>query len=247
MCERAGELALAVERELVVRAFGRRGELIMEKTAARAVRCFDDAGELDTLLSAIRECRICHERPLHGKPMMHPPRPVLQVAASARICIAGQAPGTRVHRSGRPFDDPSGTRLRHWLAMSETSFYDPAKVAIVPMGFCFPGLRADGSDLPPRRECAEIWRRRLFSRLPSIKLLVLVGGHAQRWHLGDEASEGVDETVRRWREIFRRSEAPRVVPVPHPSWRNTHWLKRNPWFEADLLPLLRAEVRRHLL
>jgi uracil-DNA glycosylase len=221
--------------------------IVLDKATAMAVHCSDDAQELDGLLSAIRECRVCYERPVYGQPMMHLPRPVLQVSESARICIAGQAPGTRVHRSGRPFDDRSGTRLRDWLVISETSFYDPAKVAIVPMGFCFPGLRADGSDLPPRRECAEIWRRRLFSRLPSIKLLVLVGGHAQKWHLGEEASQSVDATVRRWRDIVRRSETPRVVPLPHPSWRNTHWLKRNPWFEGDLLPLLRAEVRRHLL
>ncbi|HVX36829.1 MAG TPA: uracil-DNA glycosylase family protein [Hyphomicrobium sp.] len=201
----------------------------------------------DALVSAIRACRICHERPRHGKPMAHVPRPVLQVSETARICIAGQAPGSRVHESGRPFDDPSGVRLRQWLEISDAAFYDSAKVAILPMGFCFPGLGPGGSDLPPRRECAEIWRRRLFSHLPDLELVLVIGSYAQQWHLGREASkQGVNATVQEWRRIYQATPSPRIMPLPHPSWHNNKWLKLNPWFESDLLPVLRADVRRLL-
>lgn len=202
---------------------------------------------LDGLVSAIRACRVCHERPHHGKPMAHVPRPVLQVSETARICIAGQAPGSRVHESGRPFDDPSGARLRQWLAISDAAFYDPAKVAILPMGFCFPGLGPRGSDLPPRRECAEIWRLQLFRHLPDLELFLVIGSYAQQWHLGREASRlGVNATMQAWRRVYQATRSPRIIPLPHPSWHNNKWLKLNPWFESDLLPVLRADARRLL-
>ncbi len=196
---------------------------------------------LDALLAAVRACRICRDAPRYGNPLPHEPRPVLQVSATARLCIAGQAPGTRVHASGRPFDDPSGARLRAWLGLDEATFYDARRIAIVPMAFCFPGQRPDGSDLPPRRECAEAWRTPLLARLPRLELLLAVGGHAQRWHLGPAARRGVTATVRSWRAPDRQ-DAVRVVPLPHPSWHNNRWLRQNPWFDADLLPALRAEV-----
>ena len=138
---------------------------------------------LDTIAEEVRACRLCRDAPRYGAPLPHEPRPVFQVSNAARLCIAGQAPGTRVHASGRPFTDPSGVRLRQWLGIGEEIFYDPVKVAIVSMGFCFPGLDAKGGDLPPRRECAETWRERLFHRLPNLELVLLVGQYAQAWHL----------------------------------------------------------------
>jgi uracil-DNA glycosylase len=207
----------------------------------------DECQSLAVLEGAIRACRICCEHPRYGKPLAHEPRPVLQISETARICIAAQAPGIRVHASGRPFNDPSGIRLRQWLGISEEEFYDSSRVAIVPMGFCFPGLRDDGSDLPPRRECAETWRTKLFAQLPNVKLLLVIGGYAQKWHLGADAGrQGVNETVRLWRKIYREESAPRMLPLPHPSWHNNNWLKRNLWFETELLPVLRANVREML-
>lgn len=168
---------------------------------------------------------------------------MLQVSTTARLCIAGQAPGVRVHASGRPFTDPSGVRLRQWLAIGEETFYDPSTIAIVSMGFCFPGLDAKGGDLPPRRECAEAWRERLFAGLPDLELILLVGQYAQRWHLDSTAvAGGLTETVGGWRDVYRSGERPRFISLPHPSWRNNAWLKRNPWFERELLPVLRADV-----
>ena len=191
------------------------------------------------MLTEIRACRICRDHP-DRVPLPHEPRPVLQAAASARILIAGQAPGSRVHASGRPFTDPSGQRLRTWLGLNEAQFYDAAKVAILPMGFCFPGLTPAGADLPPRPECARAWRARLMGLLPNIGLVICLGAHAQRWHLGDGYKGSLDATVRDWREGAARS--PPLFALPHPSWRNSGWLKRNPWFEADVLPPLRARV-----
>ena len=191
----------------------------------------------------IRACRICRDHP-EGEVLPHEPRPVLQVSASARLCIAGQAPGTRVHASGRPFTDPSGDRLREWLDMPEAVFYDPARVAIVPMGFCFPGLDARGGDIPPRRECAPAWRPDLFSALPQIELVLAVGQYAQAWHLAGRRGGTLTETVRNWRAYSQAgAPAPHVIPLPHPSWRNNAWLKRHPWFEVELLPELRRRVR----
>ncbi|MGE0802471.1 MAG: uracil-DNA glycosylase family protein [Lautropia sp.] len=206
-----------------------------------------DAERFDDLVHAVRGCRVCRDRPRFGKPLGHEPRPIVQVSQTARIAIASQAPGIRVHQSGRPFDDPSGVRLRQWLDIGEREFYDAARIAILPMGFCFPGLRPDGSDLPPRRECAPIWQAKLFARLPDLKLLLVIGGCAQRWHFGPAAArQGVDETVRRWREVYRADPSLRRLPLPHPSWRNNRWLQRNPWFEAEVLPILRADVRNLL-
>lgn len=206
-----------------------------------------DTNTLDGLVRSIRACRICRDNPRYGKPLAHEPRPVLQISKTAPICIAGQAPGTRVNKSGRPFDDPSGIRLRQWLGIDEAAFYDSSKIAIIGMGFCFPGLTPDGNDLPPRRECAEIWRAALFAHLQNVKLLVIVGGYAQRWHLGQKAAQqGVNRTVQQWRDVYDADPSLRKIPLPHPSWHNNSWLDRNTWFDTDLLPVLRADVRRLL-
>ena len=188
---------------------------------------------MNQLLEDIRACRLCADR-FAATETAHAPRPVLRAAPTARLLIAGQAPGMKVHLSGMPFTDPSGDRLRDWLGIGPDSFYDATRVAIVPMAFCFPGYRR-GSDLPPPPLCAATWRARVLADLPEIRLTVLVGGHAQRWHLG--VRSGVTETVARWRDF-----SPAVFPLPHPSWRNTAWLNRNPWFEAELLPVLRTQV-----
>ena len=197
------------------------------------------------LLREIRACRVCRDAPRSGRPLPHEPRPIIQASIEARLCIAGQAPGVRVHASGRPYDDPSGMRLRQWLGIDEETFYDPKKIAVVPMGFCFPGLDANGGDLPPRKECAAMWRRRVFDAMPRIELILLVGLYAQKWHLGATATvEGLSGTVGKWRDFYRPKEPRRLMPLPHPSWRNNVWLKRNPWFETELLPVLRGEVSR---
>ena len=197
----------------------------------------------ESTAAALRACRLCRDSPLYGPPLPHEPRPIVQGSSTARLCIASQAPGTRAHRSGKPFMDPSGVRLRAWLGLDEAAFYDAARVAIVPMGSCFPGLDAKGGDRPPRRECAERWRETLFSGLPELELILVIGQYAQGWHLGKRAG-GLTGTVRDWRTILGQARRPRVLPLPHPSWRNNGWLKREPWFEAELLPVLRAEVAR---
>jgi uracil-DNA glycosylase len=197
--------------------------------------------DFDALATSVRACRLCRDRPAGALP--HEPRPILQGSATARLCIASQAPGTRAHASGVPFQDPSGTRLRAWLDLDEPAFYDAATVAIVPMGACFPGQDAKGGDLPPRRECAGQWRSGLFAAMPDLELILVIGGYAQAWHLGEDFRDGLTGTVRRWREILAAPRKPRVLPLPHPSWRNNGWIRTNPWFEAELLPVLRAEVR----
>jgi uracil-DNA glycosylase len=197
------------------------------------------------LLADIRACRCCVDAP-EGAPLAHEPRPVLRASSGARLAICGQAPGSRVHSSGVPFSDASGDRLREWMAVSAEEFYDESRVAIVPMGFCFPGLDASGADLPPRRECAPRWRTRVFAELHRVELILLVGGYAQRWHLGALANGGVTETVRAWRDFGDSEQRPRHLPLPHPSWRNNAWIRANPWFRSELLPELRAEVRRIL-
>jgi uracil-DNA glycosylase len=199
---------------------------------------------IDALLSAYRACRICRDAPRHGKPLAHEPRPIIQFSASARICIASQAPGTKVHASGRPFTDASGDRLRHWLGLSPEVFYDASRVAIIPMGGCFPGQDAKGGDLPPRRECAEEWRGRFLDALPHLELILLIGQYAMRWHLGDAMAGGLTETVADWRRVHAIKKQPRMLPLPHPSWRNNGWLRRNAWFEAETLPFLRREVAK---
>lgn len=197
---------------------------------------------LDALVARIRACRLCVDSP-RGKPLPHDPNPVLRPSTTARLAICSQAPGVRVHASGTPFTDPSGDRLRAWLGVTPDEFYDTARIAIVPMGFCFPGHDAQGGDLPPRRECAATWHRDLFAAMGQLELVLLVGSYAQRWHRPDEAALGMTAMVRNWRRILESSAKPRYLPMPHPSWRNNAWVTKNPWFEAELLPSLRREVR----
>ena len=182
-----------------------------------------------SLLAEVRACTICAAHLPHGI------RPVLQIHPKARVLIAGQAPGRKVHESGVPFDDASGNRLRDWLGVAREVFYDPQRIAILPMGFCYPGTGRSG-DLPPRPECAPAWRPLLLSRLRHLELTLVLGEYAQTYHL-DRGEASLTETVRAWRTHW-----PNVVPLPHPSPRNNIWLRRNPWFEAELLPALRKRV-----
>lgn len=187
------------------------------------------AETLDALLAEIRACRVCD--------LPHEPRPVVRVRRDARILIAGQAPGRLVHETGLPWNDRSGDRLRDWMGLDRETFYDERNVAVAAMGFCFPGT-VNGADLPPRKACAPLWRDRLLPLLNGVRLTLLVGGYAQKWHLRERAKATLTETVRAWRDYGAD-----VIPLPHPSWRNTGWLKREPWFEAELVPVLRARVR----
>ncbi len=189
------------------------------------------------LTDQIAACRLCADR-FAVTATAHAPRPVVWFRPGARLLIVGQAPGARVHASGKPLDDPSGQRLRDWMGIEPETFYDRDRIAIVPMAFCFPGYDAKGADLPPPPICAQTWRAQVMAQL-NPRLTLLVGGHAQRWHLGAKGS--VAETVAGWRD-----HAPTVFPLPHPSWRNTGWLKRNGWFADDLLPALRARVQEVL-
>ena len=201
---------------------------------------------LDGLAAAIRACRICRDQPSFG-PLPHEPRPVLQVSATARLLLAGQAPGIRVHQSGVPFTDPSGDRLRDWLGLDKAAFYNPEKLAIVPMGFCFPGHDAKKGDLPPRRECREAWHGRLMEALPQIETIFAIGRYAQAWHFARLGR--VFNPAAAIGDIVRASVAddgirPRLIALPHPSWRNSGWLNANPWFAQAVLPVVRAEVAR---
>lgn len=200
--------------------------------------------KLERLLTEIRACRICRDVP-EGLALPHEPRPVVQASDTARLLIAGQAPGTRVHKSGRPFTDPSGKRLRQWMGIDDATFYDSSRIAIAPMGFCFPGQDKRGGDLPPRPECARHWRRKLLLRLPAIELILVIGQYAQAWHLGALRKPTLTETVCNWRECYDDLTPP-VIPLPHPSWRNNTWLNANPWFERDVVPVVRVEVARLL-
>jgi len=184
----------------------------------------------DALLTAVRQCRACEGHLPLG------PRPIVQAAEGARILIVGQAPGARTHATGTPWDDPSGERLRAWLGIDRARFHDASRIAIMPMGFCYPG-RGAGGDLPPRRECAELWFGPLRARLPRIELTLLIGAHAQRHFLGARRKATLTQTARCWREF-----APEYFPLPHPSPRNTPWFQRNPWFEEELIPALRERV-----
>jgi len=188
---------------------------------------------LDRLLKEIKACRACEaELPLG-------PNPVLRAGAAAKLLVVGQAPGTRVHNTGIPWNDPSGDRLRQWLQLDRERFYDTGRIAIVPMGFCYPGKGRSG-DLPPRPECAPLWHARLLQCLPQLELTLLIGRYAQAYYL-PRTGKTLAETVRRWRD------APEgLFPLPHPSPRNQLWLKRNPWFEAEVVPELRARVARIL-
>ncbi len=185
------------------------------------------------LPAQIRACRLCAPR-FAATATRHAPRPVAWFRPGARILIVGQAPGMRVHLAGKPFADRSGDRLRDWMGLTEEVFYDQRRIAIVPMAFCFPGYDAKGSDLPPPPLCAATWRQAVMAQLAP-RLTLLIGGHAQRWHLGK--AQGVTATVQDW-----QSHAPGIFPLPHPSWRNTGWLKRNPWFQDALVPALRQAV-----
>jgi uracil-DNA glycosylase len=189
--------------------------------------------DLRRVVAEARACRLCEAQLPLG------PRPVLRAAASARLMIVGQAPGTRVHESGIPWNDRSGERLRDWLQIPRELFYDEHRVAIVPMGLCYPGVDAKGGDKPPRPECAPLWHPPLRAALPNVELTLLVGMYAQAHYLGKRRQTTLTETVRHWRDFL-----PDYLPLPHPSWRNTAWLKKNPWFEADLLPELRKRVKR---
>lgn len=200
---------------------------------------------LEEFARRARACRICVEQPL-GRPLPHEPRPVLLPSSDARILIASQAPGTKVHLSGMPFTDASGDRLRSWLGVTRDEFYDLRNFAIVPMGFCFPGQDAKGGDLPPRRECAPAWRQPLMDRMPQIELVLTIGLYAQAWHMGDVRRGSLTETVMHWRDIFAAPSRPTVLPLPHPSWRNIGWAKKNPWFEMELLPFLKTEIRSRI-
>lgn len=192
-------------------------------------RPVDNPG-LETLLHAVRACRACaSELPLG-------PRPVLRASAGARILIVGQAPGLRVHTSGIPWDDPSGERLRAWMGVGKETFYDASRIAIIPIGYCYPG-RGKGGDLPPRRECAQLWLDQLLAGMPQIALTLLVGQYAQRHFLGRRRKASLTGTVGAWQEY-----APHYIPLPHPSPRNQPWFKRHPWFEQELVPVVRTRI-----
>ena len=187
---------------------------------------------------ALKACSLCSKQ-FAKTSTAHVPRPVFQGTRSARILLAGQAPGRRVYLSGKPFTDASGDRLRAWMGIDENVFYDPTRIAILPMAFCFPGYDAKGADLPPPRLCADVWRQKILAQFPNLSLIIAIGGYAQKWHL--QTRQTVSEVVRQWRDY-----SPDVLPLPHPSWRNTAWLKKNPWFEDELIPVLREKVRGHL-
>jgi uracil-DNA glycosylase len=187
--------------------------------------------------AAIGACRLCADR-FAASATRHAPRPVYWLSDEARLLVTGQAPGAQVHAKGRPFDDRSGDRLRSWMGIDRSVFYDRSKVAVLPMAFCFPGYDAAGADLPPPPICADLWRARALAAMPQIRLTLLIGGYAQRWRLGKGS---VAATVARWRDF-----APDVIPLPHPSWRNNGWLRTYPWFEAELVPYLRRRVAETL-
>ena len=193
---------------------------------------------MPALADQISACRLCADR-FTATATAHRPRPVAWFSPTAHVRIVGQAPGMRVHETGLPFNDASGDRLRDWMGIDRTTFYDRTRIAVTPMAFCFPGYDARGSDLPPPKLCAATWSEAVTAALPDVRLTLLVGAHAQRYHLGTRAS--LTDTVRAWRD-----HAPTTFPLPHPSWRNTGWLRQNPWFEAELLPVLRARVKDEL-
>jgi len=191
-----------------------------------------EAENFDTLLARVRACRVCEGHLPLG------PRPVVLGRPSARLLITGQAPGTKVHETGISWNDPSGDRLREWLGLDRASFYDERRIALVGMGFCYPGRLPRGGDAPPRPECAPLWHPPLRAALPNIELTLLVGHYAQAYYLGERRKVNMTETVRAWREFL-----PEFIPTPHPSWRTTGWLKRNPWYAEELVPELRRRVR----
>jgi len=186
--------------------------------------------QFDEIVGKARACRLCAaDLPLG-------PRPVFQVDAKARVLIAGQAPGRRVHETGIPFNDPSGERLRAWMGINTALFYDPTKIAILPMGFCYPGIGTSG-DLPPRPECAIEWRVQLLKLLPALELTLVIGQYALDWHLREAQKGSLTATVQNWKQYW-----PKMLPLPHPSPRNNIWLRKNSWFEAEILPMLKRKV-----
>ncbi|MDC5822060.1 uracil-DNA glycosylase family protein [Vibrio europaeus] len=188
---------------------------------------------LEPLLKELRACKACEPKlPLGANP-------VIQASSSAKLLIIGQAPGTRVHETSIPWNDPSGNRLREWLALDKVTFYDPNKIAIMPMGLCYPGKGKSG-DLPPRKECAPLWHQRVLEQLPNIGMTLLIGQYAQNYYLSDKPKT-LTETVQHWQRW-----APNYLPLPHPSPRNTLWLKKNPWFEAEVVPFIRRYVHQQL-
>jgi uracil-DNA glycosylase len=188
------------------------------------------AESLTSLLKKVRACEVCTEY------LPFPPKPILSAGKHARLMIVGQAPGRRVQETGIPWNDPSGDRLRDWLQVSREIFYDEGRIAIIPIGFCYPGKGKSG-DLPPRPECAPLWQSRLRAALPEVELTLLVGSYAQSYYLADKAQQTLTETVRHYRDYL-----PEFLPLPHPSWHSQAWMKRNPWFEKEVLPLLRKRV-----
>lgn len=187
--------------------------------------------DLEGLIAEIRACRACVGS-------IPEPRPVVWVTPETRILVCGQAPGRRVHESGRPFTDASGDRLRDWMGVDYETFYADKRIGVAAMAFCFPGTNPKGGDFPPPPRCAQLWRKRLIDSLPRVELTLLVGWHAQQWALGDKVHASMTETVSHWRDFAPAG----YLPMPHPSWRNTAWLKRNPWFESEVIPWLRRRV-----
>jgi uracil-DNA glycosylase len=202
-------------------------EVKLTRSVATAITLYPT---LDVLLGAVRGCRACEAHLPLG------PRPVLQANETARVLIVGQAPGLRVHTTGIPWDDLSGDRLRAWLGVDKNVFYDKSRIAIIPMGFCYPG-RGNGGDRPPRRECATLWLEQLLVRLPHIELILLIGQYAQRHFLGSRRKRSLTATVRAW-QVY----APRHIPLPHPSPRNQPWFAQHPWFARQLVPMLRTRI-----
>ena len=188
-----------------------------------------------TVEDRLSGCTLCADR-FAATATAHKPSPVVWFRPGVQMLVCGQAPGARVHASGVPFDDPSGDRLRDWLGLDREAFYDRSRVAIVPMGFCFPGYDAKGSDLPPPPICRATWHDEVMSRIGEVPLKLVIGGYAQKYHLRSKSA--VTETVRNWRDHW-----PSALPLPHPSWRNTAWLKKNPWFETEVVPALRYRVQ----
>ena len=187
---------------------------------------------LNAVLSDIAACRACADD------FSHEPRPVVRVSPATRLLICGQAPGQRVHDSGLPFNDPSGVRLRDWMGIDRDTFYDDRRIGVAAMAFCYPGTNPKGGDYPPPPRCAQMWRPRLLAALPRMELTLLVGWHAQKWALGERARASMTQTVEDWRRYL-----PHFLPLPHPSWRNTSWLKRHPWFGEEVVPYLRQRVQ----
>ncbi|MEN3791792.1 uracil-DNA glycosylase family protein [Fulvimarina sp. MAC3] len=205
------------------------------------------AESAEDLQRTIEGCRICAENPI-GEPLPIEPNPVLALSDRARILVAGQAPGNLADKTSKPFNDPSGVRLRDWMGVGPEIFYDRSKIAILPMGFCFPGYDAKGGDKAPRKECRLTWHDRAMTAMPQIELVLAIGAYAQSFHIEEGRGRTLTETVLNWRDILAGGGryAP-VIPLPHPSWRNNGWLRKNPWFAEELLPELRARVGKAVL